>query len=175
MTAPPPTDYQRFQIKVASALAAWQSVEHALQAFFVTIIESPDSRWSAAAYNAVLALNAKLGMIHEILEWRLPSEDLKDEWKGLTDKASKNSRERNRLVHWTFLGTFLEGNRDQYTYIVTPLGDARKHQTGKRIMETDLERMRDDFFALQSELTEFMNRVVPQLTSPETPWSPNRG
>jgi hypothetical protein len=163
------TDYERFKLAVADALARWQAVEIYLQEFFVTAISSPDGRWSAAAYNAVKAFGAKLDMLHEILLYRLPSPELVKEWKKLRDKLSKHSRRRNKLVHWTFLGTFTETNKETYTYVSMPFGDARIGETGKQLTEADLDEMALDFGILQHELRTFRQRVVPQLVSPEKP------
>jgi len=164
-----PTDYERFKIKVAGALARWQGVELLLQQFLVAAIASPDWRWSSAAYNAVITFRGRLDMIHEILQWRLPSEALFKEWKTLKQKLIDHSALRNKLVHWTFVGTFNEITSDPAVYVVRPFQDARKGQSGKRITETDLEQMEADFAILQGTLTEFQNRVRPQLALPGTP------
>jgi hypothetical protein len=165
---PAVTDYERFQLRVAGALAHWQIVEFRMQEFFVTVIESPDVRWAAAAYNSVVAFRAKLDMLHEILLYRLPEDRLK-EWNAIRQTLIESNGRRNRLVHWTFLATFTESNKETYTYISTPFGDTRKGQTGKHLTQADLEEMTTDFGILQNALDIFRRQVIPVLVSP-----PNR-
>lgn len=167
------SDLQRFQISVADALSRWQIVEINLQKFFVAVIAAPDERWAAAAYNAVLALKAKVDMLHEILKWRLPPKDVNTgidllaEWIRLKDRVLDQSRQRNYLVHWTFIATYTPENRDSYTYIAAPFADARKHQTGRQLDETKLNQMAREFAVLQVEISQFHQKVLPVLASPE--------
>jgi hypothetical protein len=167
------SDRQRFQIAVADALSRWQVVEINLQKLFVAVIESPDSRWSAAAYNAVLALKAKTDMLNEILKWRLPPKseeigwvDLPKEWETLRNKVMDMSRKRNYLVHWTFIATYTPENRETYTYVATPFGDVRKNQAGRQLKEEDLVKMSMNFGILQAEIQFFHQRALPLLAPP---------
>jgi hypothetical protein len=162
------TDYERFQLRVAAALARWQAVEITMREFFIRVIESPDWRWSAAAYHAVGAFRSQLEMLHEILLYRLPSEELIKEWKKLKQELVDQSQERNKVVHWTFIATYTETNKETYTYISAPFGDARKSRTGKQLTEADLDEIAEDFKILQDQLSTFHHkRVAPVLVSPE--------
>jgi len=169
------SDYERFQLKVAGALARWQAVELRLRELFVRVIESPDWRWSAAVFHAGGSFRSQLEMLHEILLYRLPSDALAKEWGKLKVKLSDQSQNRNKVVHWTFVGTFTETNKETYTYVSMPLGDPRHSKTGKQLTEADLEQMATDFGILQNLVLEFHRRVEPVLVAPDKFSLPTRG
>ena len=79
-------ELQRFQINVARAMGAWQSVEITVQNFFVRTLQAPDWRWSAAVYNAVIGFTAKVAMLDELMQWRLTPSEVQDsaKYKALT-------------------------------------------------------------------------------------------
>jgi|SRR5579859_6237273 len=162
------TDYERFQIKVATALARWQVVEINMQEIFLDVIESKDRRWAAVAYHTIIAFKGKLDMLHEIISYRLETEKAIKEWKQLLKKLVAANSERNKLVHWTFIATYTEEDRENYVFLaVPPFGDARKKYVGKKITEADLDEMISTFSILQHEVNNFRQRLQTSLASQE--------
>ncbi|MFI5020609.1 MAG: hypothetical protein ACHQRJ_03005 [Alphaproteobacteria bacterium] len=100
---------QRFYHALGLAISRWQIVEISLGHIFRFLLTgaagSGNATMSAAAraaYYAVLNFNAKLTMTN--LAFQMHSgkmtQEQRDEWKSLYNRATRKAKERNELVHF---------------------------------------------------------------------------
>jgi hypothetical protein len=143
------TDFLR---AFAKAVLAWQHVEDSIYLIFNSILRHDEPKIVAAAFHAVLSLDARISMVDESLRAATNEEAIIKRWATLNKRVKRRALIRNKLAH---LGVTDVVSREGFSMKLI----SSMHQVSSRgRVEHDIEEIKGfwrSFCELTNELIDF--------------------
>lgn len=165
------SDEPEFMVEFGRAMAEWGNVEHSLSSIFAQVIQAKDPFIARAAFHSIVGFRDRLQAVTvplDLLTGRYIGhqwDEIRVEWKRLSDVVRKASLKRNELAHmhvWhsRSIGTF--GWKD-----ITRIGALPMDATERKAISLTPARMRDyrnSFSSATRRLRHFEETLKAALT-----------
>lgn len=147
----------------ASALLAWQRVEHNLFLIF-NFLAGPHKTPAvlSAIYYTSVTLKPQLNMVNAVANIVLYNSPYLEEWKKLSKKISDKSEKRNCLAHFNLV---MHSSRGKTTALLKPsiFNVKAKHDLDYDIKSID--EWRKSFISLTTEMSTFLDNLPSALNA----------
>ncbi|MBI3479947.1 MAG: hypothetical protein HY016_06270 [Nitrosomonadales bacterium] len=148
---------------LASALLAWQGVEHNLFLIF-NILAGPHKTPAvlSAIYYTSVTLKPQLAMVDAVANVVLDNNPYLEEWKKLSKNISEKAEKRNCLAHF---GLVMHSSKGKTIALLKPsiFNVKAKHDRDYDIKSIDA--WRESFISLASEISMFLDNLPSKLNA----------
>ena len=158
-----------FYIRLGAALGEWQMVEFWLFHVYWILLGTPTRDIAAISYYQITQIRKLLEIVDELAKHRLGNGPLRPDWNQLNGQIKRVIKNRNDMVHITFMSVN-RGGSDWEFIGVPPFLDPKyrdtifnmdfvKNISQKALTLRKLDQYRSNFSCAHKNLQEFFGKI----------------
>jgi hypothetical protein len=151
---------EKFLLAFARSVLTWQEVERNLYLIFDALVRHDDHRLPSAAFHAVHVLRTRTAMVTAVAKILL-DQSLFSKWKSLSKKITTQSKDRNKLAHFTLMGHLCSDGT-----VILKLAPSIFVVSTSPNDECNIDRIEEfqrSFESLSTEMSDFRDLIVQHL------------